>query len=165
MSKDWAVPVHSLIKDDFDSETLSLANFYLMGQLPNEAVTMQPKPEILQETRLYFKLRGIFNSEGPMLGGAVIDTGTEGPGFFQVGDLIAENVTLAAINGRTIVIDRNGQREKLSFDQSIIEFDTFSRPRNKSYIVSMVKQDKPIIRQPSLEDRLAKLRSKYRQNN
>ncbi len=154
------------------SKPVNLAAFHLMGEPQKTLIETQQKAEKLQETRLDLELRGVFDSQGPMLGGAVIETGTREPGFFQIGDLIAEDVTFAAIEGQTIIIDRNGKMEKLSYDRSLVEFNIFSRARNDAYIntpptenMGVDQQDKLITRQPSLEDRLAKLRNKHHRNN
>lgn len=147
----------------------NLADFYFMGKPSTVLVNAEPKPEKLLETRLDLELRGVFDSRGPMLSGAVIESGSNKPGFFQVGDLIAETVTLAAIEGQTVIIDRDGKLEKLSFDKSLLKVDSFSRTKNQSYIKPISEQHLGIAQQvqavpinQSLEERLALLRSKHR---
>ena len=88
----------------------------------------------LPETRLELSLRGLFVSKGSELSGAVIETGDKQPSFFQVGDLISDDITLAAIEGQAAVIERNGKREKLSFDQAVITIDSYSRSKNPDFI-------------------------------
>ena len=143
-----------------------LNNLYLMGRpkpVPEKVVEVEP----LTETRLDFVLRGVFASQGSQLGGAVIDIGSKEPGFFQIGDLIAEDITLAAVQDDGVVIDRAGKREKLSFDKSLVDIDTFVRSRNSDFssaeaspqevdLSNEPKREKP---QLSLTERLKILRS------
>ena len=141
-------------------------NLYLMGRpkpVPEKVVEVEP----LTETRLNFVLRGVFASQGSQLGGAVIDIGSKEPGFFQIGDLIAEDITLVAVQDDGVVIDRAGKREKLSFDKSLVDIDTFVRSRNSDFssaeasplevdLSNEPKREKP---QLSLTERLKILRS------
>ena len=103
-----------------------------MGR-PAPAAEVADKPEVLTETRLDYELRGVFASQGDQLGGAVIDMGRREPGFFQVGDLIAEGITLAAVQDNGVIIDRDGRREKLSLDKSLLQVETFVRARNSHF--------------------------------
>ena len=150
------------------SNSLKSNNLYLMGRpkpVPEKVVEVEP----LTETRLDFVLRGVFASQGSQLGGAVIDIGSKEPGFFQIGDLIAEDITLAAVQDDGVVIDRAGMREKLSFDKSLVDIDTFVRSRNSDFssaeaeaspqevdLSNEPKREKP---QLSLTERLKILRS------
>jgi type II secretory pathway component PulC len=149
-----------------------LNNLYLMGRpkpVPEKVVEVEP----LTETRLDFVLRGVFASQGSQLGGAVIDIGSKEPGFFQIGDLIAEDITLAAVQDDGVVIDRAGMREKLSFDKSLVDIDTFVRSRNSDFSsaeadeedlsaelsIDLSTEPKREKRQLSLTERLKILRS------
>ena len=148
------------------SNSLKSNNLYLMGRpkpVPEKVVEVEP----LTETRLDFVLRGVFASQGSQLGGAVIDIGSKEPGFFQIGDLIAEDITLVAVQDDGVVIDRAGKREKLSFDKSLVDIDTFVRSRNSDFssaeasplevdLSNEPKREKP---QLSLTERLKILRS------
>jgi type II secretory pathway component PulC len=141
-------------------------NLYLMGRpkpVPEKVVEVEP----ITETRLDFVLRGVFASQGSQLGGAVIDVGSKEPGFFQIGDLIAEDITLAAVQDDAVIIDRAGKREKLSFDKSLLDVDSFVRSRNSDFSSAEAspqevdfsnepKREKP---QLSLTERLKILRS------
>jgi len=148
------------------SNSLQSNNLYLMGRpksVPEKVVEVEP----LTETRLDFVLRGVFASQGSQLGGAVIDIGSKEPGFFQIGDLIAEDIALVAVQDDGVVIDRAGKREKLSFDKSLVDIDTFVRSRNSDFssaeaspqevdLSNEPKREKP---QLSLTERLKILRS------
>ena len=173
---DSAAPENPSVQFDItttsDTKGTNLGAFYLMGKPPKDSPTSAPKPEKLPETRLDLELRGVFDSRGPMLSGAVIESGSQRPGFFQVGDVIDEAVTLAAIEGQTVIIDRNGKLEKLSFDRSLLGFDTYTRTKNRTYIEAPLLQrpgktdpKKPPARQERLEDRLAKLRRQHHRDN
>ena len=85
----------------------SIADMFLMGTVEQ---TTAPQRAIAQlpETRLDLSLRGLFVSQGSELSGAVIETGDKQPSFFQIGDLISEDITLAAIEGQAAIIERNG---------------------------------------------------------
>ena len=155
-----------------DAKPIILAELYLMGK--PEKLTVEPikKFDELEETRLDLRLRGLFASQGPLLGGAVIETGSKEPGFFQIGDLIAENITLAGLEGQAVIIDRNGKREKLSFDKSLVQFGGFQRAKNNNFVplptepqqaaVTLAqKSSTPVQAQKTLADRLSVLRKKY----
>lgn len=146
---------------------LALADLYLMGSPPKAMPATKPVETELLETRLDLTLRGVFASQGPLLGGAVIETGAAEPGFFQIGDVIADDITLAAVDEQGIIIDRNGIREKLSFSQR--ELAHFSRLQNRDFIKAPITGAVALVEQaigpgaspPSLEDRLIVLRRKY----
>lgn len=161
------IPISQVV----DTKPIILADLYLMGKPETPAIEPIKKFEELEETRLDLRLRGVFASQGPLLGGAVIDTGSKEPGFFQIGDLIAENITLAGLEGQAVIIDRNGKREKLSFDKSIVEFAGFQRTKNNKFVplpeepqhltVTLAqKSSTPVQAQQSLADRLSILRKK-----
>ena len=156
-------------------EYSSIAEMFLMG-----TVKQAPMPENtlaqLPETHLDLSLRGLFFSQGSELSGAVIETGNKQPSFFQIGDLISEDITLVAIEGQAVVIERNGKREKLSFDQAVITIDSYSRSKNPDFIQqpTEVESDRLITvtdqigespQNQSLEDRLRTLRRQYQQKN
>ncbi len=156
-------------------EYSSIAEMLLMG-IAEPAPMLKTTLAELPETRLELSLRGLFVSKGSELSGAVIETGDKQPSFYQVGDLISDDITLAAIEGHAAVIERNGKREKLSFDQAVITIDSYSRSKNPDFIQqpSEMKSDRLITEtdQPgespqnqSLEDRLRKLRRQYQQKN
>lgn len=145
----------------------STSKLYLMGR-PKPAPEKVVETENLVETRLDFVLRGVFASEGSLLGGAVIDVGDREPGFFQLGDLIAEDITLVAVQADGVVIDRAGLREKLSFDKSLLDIDSFVRSRNDDFASAQVQEDDLAVspkveqvekRHLSLTERLKILRS------
>lgn len=145
----------------------SNSKLYLMGR-PKPVPEKVIETENLTETRLDFELRGVFASEGSLLGGAVIDVGDREPGFFQIGDLIAEDITLVSVQADGVVIDRAGMREKLSFDKSLLDIDTFVRTRNGDFSSAQVQEDdlaaspkveKVEKRRLSLTERLKILRS------
>lgn len=77
----------------------SIADMFLMGTV-EETATPEISLAELPETRLDLSLRGLFVSQGSELSGAVIETGDKQPSFFQIGDLISEDITLAGIEGQ-----------------------------------------------------------------
>ena len=46
--------------------------------------------------------------ESKIMESAVIETGDKQPSFFQIGDLISEDIVLAAIEGQAAIIERDG---------------------------------------------------------
>lgn len=164
--------VPKLSKLDFSS----IADMFLMGTPKQTSQLIEINLAQLPETRLNLSLRGVFASRGSELSGAVIETGDKQPSFFQIGDLISDDITLAAIEGQTVIIERNGKREKLSFDPALVAIDSFSRVKNPDFVkrssgpesnASPVvnDQDREHSRNQSLEDRLRTLRKKYQQKN
>jgi type II secretory pathway component PulC len=80
---------------------------FLMGTV-EQTTTPQSTISQLPETRLDLSLRGLFVSQESELSGAVIETGDKQPSFFQIGDLISEDIVLAAIEGQAAIIERDG---------------------------------------------------------
>ena len=164
----------------------SLSSLYLMGKPAEEAPVVEEVIEELPETRLDFMLKGVFASKENQLGGAVIDTGKEEPAFYQIGDELVEHVVLADIHARGVVLDREGKRELLSFEESVFQVDHFSRRKNHDAVVRYrssvnaasantdstessstaqvatsrqhVSREEPSQRMQTLRDRLSKLR-------
>ena len=89
--------VPKLSKLDFSS----IADMFLMGTPKQTSQLIEINLAQLPETRLNLSLRGVFASRGSELSGAVIETGDKQPSFFQIGDLISDHITLAAIEGQT----------------------------------------------------------------
>jgi len=153
----------------------SIADMFLMGTV-EETATPEIAVAELPETRLDLSLRGLFVSQGSELSGAVIETGDKQPSFFQIGDLISKEITLAGIEGQAVIIERNGKREKLSFDQAVITIDSYSRSKNPDFnrqardvesdaLITVADQARESPQNQSLEDRLRTLRRQYQQKN
>ena len=109
---------------------------FLMGTSPQKNTT----PVIvapLVETKLDLSLKGIFSSSDSQLGGAIIDGGsTNQPSYYQVGDVIVADATLVDVHQNSVIIDRAGKREKLSFDNDVLRINTFNRVRNSNAAVN-----------------------------
>lgn len=154
----------------------SIAELFLMGKpvkTPNP-VAIESKP--IPETRLNLSLRGVFASHGGQLSGAVIETGDKQPGFYQIGDVIRDDITLAAVEDQAVIIDRGGKTEKLSFDKALTAIDSFSREKNTAFVkhqnaaraataMALLSRETETAGNHSLEDRLLTLRKKLQHNN
>lgn len=97
----------TITSDPVKLDYASIADMFLMGTV-EQTTTPQSAISQLPETHLNLSLRGLFVSHGSELSGTVIETGDKQPSFFQIGDLISEDTTLAAIEGQAAIIERNG---------------------------------------------------------
>ena len=91
---------------------------YLFGKPQAEA---SPVAEIedAPETRLNYKLRGIFYSEVERLSSAIVEIKINDSNYYQLGDELADNITLAAIEPTYILINRFGKLERLNLEKLV----------------------------------------------
>ena len=91
---------------------------YLFGKPEVESspvVEIQDAPE----TKLNYKLRGIYYSNLDRLSSAIVETKINDSKHYRLGDELAENITLAAIERDHILINRYGKIERLNLEKSV----------------------------------------------
>lgn len=99
-----------------------LAALHLFGtvdRLPPvvKAAPVAPQPTVAVDTSLNLTLKGIFFTSGAGEGRALIAEGRGNEEVYQIGDTIAGQAIVYAIAADHVVLDRNGQLERLSLPQ------------------------------------------------
>jgi general secretion pathway protein C len=90
---------------------------YLFGK-PEVEKSPVVQTEQAPETRLNYKLRGIYYSDHDRLSSAIVETKINDTKYYRLGDELADNITLAAIENDHILINRYGKIERLNLEKS-----------------------------------------------
>lgn len=100
-------------------ETLDLAAIIALNMMGGAAASAASAAttEAIPDTRLDLQLHGIFASNGERLAGAVIAQAGGESGFYRIGDEIADDVTLHAVAGDSVVLRRGGALETLRYPE------------------------------------------------
>ena len=91
---------------------------YLFGK-PQLDVSPIVEVEDAPKTKLNYKLRGIYYSGLDRLSSAIVEIKINVSKYFQLGDELAENITIAGIEPSYILINRYGKIERLNLEKSI----------------------------------------------
>lgn len=94
-----------------------IGNAHLFGK-PQVEVSTAVEIEDAPETRLNYKLRGIYYSEADHLSSAIVEIKINDSNYYRLGDELADNITLAAIEPSYILINRFGKIERLNLEKS-----------------------------------------------
>jgi general secretion pathway protein C len=92
---------------------------HLFGKLLVEAAPVAVI-EDAPETRLNYKLRGIYYSELDRLSSAIVEIKINDSNYYRLGDELADNITLEAIEPSYILINRFGKIERLNLEKSTV---------------------------------------------
>ena len=95
-----------------------ISRAYLFGK-PQLEESPVAEIEDAPETRLNYKLRGIFFSEVERLSSAIVEIKINDSKYYQLGDELADNISLAAIEPAYILIKRFGKLERLNLEKSV----------------------------------------------
>jgi len=90
---------------------------YLFGK-PQVEASPVAGIEKAPETRLNYKLRGIYYSSVERLSSAIVEIKINDSNYYKLGDELADNITLAAIEPSYILINRFGKIERLNLEKS-----------------------------------------------
>ncbi len=93
-----------------------ISRAYLFGQAAVKEIVSEVV-EDAPETRLNYKLRGIYFSEEPSLTAAIVELKANHSLYFKIGDEMAENILVSAIARDHILIDRYGKIERLNLEK------------------------------------------------
>ena len=96
-----------------------IARSHLFGQATVETVAVEIVEEA-PETKLNYKLRGIYFSEEPDLASAIVELKPNFSQHFLVGDELDENITVASIGNDHILINRYGKIERLNMEKPAV---------------------------------------------
>lgn len=91
---------------------------YLFGK-PEVEKSPVVETENAPETKLNYKLRGIYYSEVDRLSSAIVETKINDSKHYRLDDELADNITLAAIERDHILINRYGKIERLNLEKSV----------------------------------------------
>ena len=90
---------------------------YLFGK-PQAEVQTVAKVEDAPETRLNYKLRGIYYSKVARLSSAIIEIKANDSKIYRLDDELAENISIASIKRDHILIIRYGKLERLNLEKT-----------------------------------------------
>ena len=92
---------------------------YLFGK-PLVESSPVVKADEAPETKLNYKLRGIYYSDQGRLSSAIVETRVNNSKYYRLGDELADNISLEAIESDHILINRYGKIERLNLEKSTI---------------------------------------------
>ena len=91
---------------------------YLFGKSQVESSPVV-KVDDAPETKLNYKLRGIYYSDLDRLSSAIVETKVNDTKYYRLDEELADNITLAAIERDYILINRYGKIERLNLEKSL----------------------------------------------
>ena len=95
---------------------------YLFGKPQVESSPVIETQEA-PETKLNYKLRGIYYSDLARLSSVIVETKINDSKYYRLDDELADNITLAAIERDHILISRYGKIERLNLEKSVATGD------------------------------------------
>ena len=109
-----AAPRHSYLE-----YAQAISRAYLFGK-PEVATATATAVVEAPETRLNYKLRGLYYSTAGRLSSAIVETRPNDSQYYRLDDELAENITVAAIEADHILINRYGKIERLNLEKAVI---------------------------------------------
>ena len=103
-------------KPGYDQLANAIANVHLFGKA-EVAVVEEVVVEEAPETRLNYKLRGIYFSTDQELSSAIVEVKPNKSNFYRINDELDDKITLASIEADHILIDRYGKLERLNLEK------------------------------------------------
>jgi len=119
---------------------------YLFGK-PQVEPSPAAKVDDAPETKLKYKLRGIYYSDLDRLSSAIVEIKINDSKYYRLGQELADNITLAAIERDHILINRYGKIERLNLEKKVAGaaeslFDTRSNNSNSLSNTSLLRNYK-----------------------
>ena len=96
-----------------------ISRAYLFGKPEVVSVTAVEVAEA-PETKLNYKLRGIYYSTVERLASAIVEIKTNDSQYYRLDDELAENIIVAAIERDHILINRYGKIERLNLEKPVL---------------------------------------------
>jgi len=96
-----------------------ISRAYLFGKPDVASVTAVEVSEA-PETRLNYKLRGIYYSTVGRLASVIVEIKTNDSQYYRLDDELADNITVAAIERDHMLINRYGKIERLNLEKAVI---------------------------------------------
>lgn len=115
--------VHTVDNGDQRPSRIEQAEKISRAYLFGKAVVKEVVAEVVEEapeTRLNYKLRGIYYSEDPALASAIVELKANNSLNFKVGDEMADSISVSAIARDHILIDRYGKIERLNLEKPAV---------------------------------------------
>ena len=103
------------------AKTWDIARWHLFGVKEQVRAPVRPQVEEIPETKLKLILRGIFASDDPTKGGAIIADPRREENFYTVGAQVPGNATLKEIYPDRVVLMRNNQFETLRLPKESLD--------------------------------------------
>jgi general secretion pathway protein C len=100
---------------NFQQQAAAIGRAFLFGKA--EARVEQVVVEEVVETKLNYKLRGIYYSPDEMLSSAIVEVKPNKSQHYMLDDELDENITLAKIELDHIVLNRYGKLERLNLQK------------------------------------------------
>jgi len=97
----------------------AIGRTYLFGKAEVVSAPVQVVEEA-PETKLNYKLRGIYFSEESTLSSAIVEIQPNKSQYFRIGDELADKITVSAIASDHIIIDRYGKLERLNLQKPTV---------------------------------------------
>ena len=119
-----AAPRHSYLE-----YAQAISRAYLFGKPEVATVTATAVIEA-PETRLNYKLRGLYYSTAGRLSSVIVETKPNDSQYYRLDDELAENITVAAIEADHILINRYGKIEKLNLEKVILDASSQAADRS-----------------------------------
>ena len=89
---------------------------YLFGKANVDTAPVQVVEEA-PETKLNYKLRGIYYSEESTISSAIVEIQPNKSQYYRIGDELADKISVSAISSDHIIIDRYGKLERLNLQK------------------------------------------------
>jgi len=100
---------------NFQQQAAAIGRAFLFGKAEAETAVVQV--EAVVETKLGYKLRGIYFSPDERLSSAIVEVKPNQTKHYLLDDELAENITLAKIEPDHILINRYGKLERLNLQK------------------------------------------------
>jgi type II secretion system protein C len=100
---------------NFQQQASAIGRAFLFGKA-DEKVVEAPVEEVV-ETKLNYKLRGIYFSPDDSLSSAIVEIKPNDTKHYLLDDELAENITLARIEQDHVLISRYGKLERLNLEK------------------------------------------------
>lgn len=100
---------------NLQQQAAAIGRAYLFGKAEEKVIEVQVEEVV--ETKLNYKLRGIYFSPDENLSSAIVEVKPNDTQHYLLGDELADNITLARIEPDHVLINRYGKLERLNLQK------------------------------------------------